>query len=316
MTSFVVDYILFAQVGLDAFNYKNTYASSAPPDPEEYDPATDPLVMEGTSGFLFVFCIMANSMAFFMSWFYMYDTARSEWQTLQDAGADPSDPPRFPTAGLPASSAADGVGHSAMPGNLMLLEEGANASHLYGDVVVDDLDAPKTVQDRIADRDKARLMKHFFLAVSIYIITAVVVFFVPIFVPMAVDAALLVLYDTILWIFSAGLLFVFRMRASNQFLLLTEDGVAGGETTTELGVMYHEDDNEGMNGSKRIRRGVARGWAPEPAPVAARYTLGEEEAGDGIYGGATPRSRLEDGGEVNASAALHGVVIRPLPSQG
>lgn len=62
----VVDYVLFASSGLDAFNYKSAYASSVPPDDQEYDPTLDPLVVDGGTGFIFIFCIMANSMAFFM----------------------------------------------------------------------------------------------------------------------------------------------------------------------------------------------------------------------------------------------------------
>ena len=65
-----MDYVLFAQAGLEAFDYKTAYASSVPPegyDPATYDPATDPLSgIDGTSGFVFVFCSLANFMAFFM----------------------------------------------------------------------------------------------------------------------------------------------------------------------------------------------------------------------------------------------------------
>lgn len=65
-----MDYVLFAQAGLEAFDYKTAYASSVPPegyDPATYDPATDPLSgVEGTTGFVFIFCSLANFMSFFM----------------------------------------------------------------------------------------------------------------------------------------------------------------------------------------------------------------------------------------------------------
>lgn len=237
-----------------------------------------------------------------------------EWQLLQEGGADPSDPgARNPAPGT--STEGTGVGHSALPANVVLLEEGQNASHLYGDVVGDDLDAPKTVQDRIADRDKLRLMRQFFLAVSIYITVAVLVFFLPLFAPMTVDAALLVAYDCILWVFLAGLLWVFRLRQSNQFLLLTDDAVVG-ETTTELGVLYHDgddDENEGpgsrYGGFGGARNGGVRSGAP--APAAPKYTLGDDEDEGQRYGGTRGRA---DSMEVNASAARHGVVVESLPT--
>jgi len=328
VTSFVVDYVLFAEAGLKAFDYKTAYASSVPPegyDPETYDPATDPLSGIGASvGFVFIFCSLANFMAFFMSWFYMYDTARSEWVALQNAGAEGAQgalPPHmsYPSDVIPSANDSAGVGHAAVPNNAALLEEGANASHMYGDIVGEDLDAPKTVQDRVADRDKVRLMKNFFYAVSVYLVMAMVVFFVPMFVPMAVDAALLVAYDALLWVFLAGLLIVFRLRESNQFLMIGEDGDGDFETTTELGVLYRRDEDENIaTGNTNTTSGSGGGGG-----TGARYTLDdddEEIAAGGVDEHPYP-SRPQGGsskgtssGNVNASAASHGVVVKPLPS--
>jgi len=255
----------------------------------------------------------------------MYDTARSEWVALQNAGAEGAQgnlPPNmsYPSDVIPSATDSAGVGHAAVPNNAALLEEGANASHLYGDIVGEDLDAPKTVQDRVADRDKVRLMKNFFYAVSVYLVMAMVVFFVPMFVPTAVDAALLVAYDAVLWIFLAGLLFVFRLRESNQFLMIGEDGDGEYETTTELGVLYRRDEDENIAAGNAATGGGANASAP------ARYTLNGDDDDDGeiAAGGvddhpypSKPQANSIKGsgsGIVNASAASHGVVVQPLPS--
>jgi hypothetical protein len=325
----VVDYVLFAEAGLQAFDYKTAYASSVPPegyDPETYDPATDPLSGVGAgTGFVFIFCSLANFMAFFMSWFYMYDTARAEWQALQNAGAEGAQgalPPNmsYPSDIIPSATDSAGVGHAAVPNNAALLEEGANSSHLYGDIVGEDLDAPKTVQDRVADRDKVRLMKNFFYAVSVYLIMAMVVFFLPIFVPMTVDAALLVVYDALLWVFLAGLLIVFRMRESNQFLMIGEDGEGNFETTTELGVLYRREDEAGNAASSAATgtmTGVVGGTGGGGTAAGARYSLGDdddEEIATGDVDDGPYPSKPRGSGNVNASAASQGVVVQPLPS--
>lgn len=368
VTSLIADFLLFSQAGLDAFEYKSAASSSVPPDDVVddygyYDPEEDPLAgMSPNSSLLFIFATLANTMAFFMAWFYIYDTARSEWQTLQTSAVESGAalPPHGNTmaavigggasahvyggsagGGVDAESgrkgrsleengreSTSGVGHSAIPHNAALLEEGENASHLYGDVLGEDLDAPKTVQDRIADRDKVRLMKNFFVAVSAYIMLSLVVFFVPLFVPSAVDAAILIVYDTLLWIFQAGLLVVFRLRNSNQFLLLSEDAAA--ETTTELGVLYHREDDEGTftggSGRKSSKsaaavggdEGVSLSWerrrrGASEGVGAPRFTLDDEDQEMGMEKDGEGRRRRSDD-EWNSNGAGHGVVVRPIPS--
>ena len=265
----------------------------------------------------------------------MYDTARTEWIALQNAGAEGSQSIQFPlnqaelqaqAANQPPPSETDStaVGHSAIPVGAALLEEGQNASHIYGDIITDDLDAPKSVLERVADRDKVRLMKNFFFAVSIYLIMAMIVFIVPAFVPSIVDAALLVFYDTLMLIFLGGLLFVFRLRDSNQFLLLGEDGEGLTETTTELGVLYRDEEEAGGvqvssgNGffsRKKESEKAAAAVVPQP-----RYTLDDDD--DAEIGGAVreeTRTASTSGsggstGNVNAAAEAHGVVVQPLTS--
>ena len=281
ITSLVVDFVLFSTSGLAAFEYGLAESSRVPgPDDPAYDPAADPLAQvaaeDGGLTLAFALCMLAKMMSFILAWFYMYDTARVEWETLRAPAAEPA-----PAAPPPAPGAADGgVGHRAVPVGAALLEEGQNASHLYGDVSSADLDAAKSVQDRIDDRDKERLMRSFFYAVCVYITVAMVVFFLPALIPGG--GALLIFLDCLLWGFAAALLVVFRLRESNQFLLLDDEGAAGLEmTTTELGVMGHDEGGGGRGGDK------------------PRFTLHDDEEG---------------GGGVNASAAArHGVVLRPLP---
>jgi hypothetical protein len=98
----------------------------------------------------------------------------------------------------------------------------------------------------------------------------------------------MIFLDCLLWVFAAALLVVFRMRETNQFLLLDEEGAGGLETSTELGVLQHREG----------------GRLPQLQPFPARFTLGDEEEGGG--GGGS--------GGVNASAAAQGVVIRPVAS--
>ena len=88
------------------------------------------------------------------------DIIQKERELLEGPEGDPIYAINMPAPALPvshgpagtgSSPGADGtVGHTEVPRNAaaVLLEEGANASHLYGDVHADDLDAPKTVQVR------------------------------------------------------------------------------------------------------------------------------------------------------------------------
>ena len=220
----------------------------------------------------------------------MYDTARMEHEALSaPKEGEPGFAAAAAAAAAPDASDAEGVGHRAVPAANVLLEEGQNASHLYGDVTADDLDAPKTVQERLADRDKARLMRSFYYAVCFYLAAAMLVFFLPSIVPNG--GALMIFLDCLLWVFAAALLVVFRMRESNQFLLLDEEGAGNMETSTELGMLQPREEAAGG------------GRLPQLKPFPARFTLGDEEEGGG--GGA---------GGVNASAAAQGVVIRPVAS--
>ena len=58
----------------------------------------------------------------------------------------------------------------------------------------------------------------------------VLALFLPVFAPQAVDRVVLVAWNALLWLFLATLLAVFRMRPTNQYLVLEEDWEAGAET--------------------------------------------------------------------------------------
>ncbi len=127
-------------------------------------------------------------MSFMLAFFYMYDAARGEWERLRsareaEAGAAAADPEAAAAAAAEAAaaSAAEGVGHRNVPaGQGALLEEGANASHLpYGDLEREDLDAPKSVADRLADVEREALMRRFFVGVCGYMAVAALAFVLP-----------------------------------------------------------------------------------------------------------------------------------------
>eukprot|EP00889_Picochlorum_renovo_P007625 jgi/Picre1/34655/NNA_002123.t1 len=110
---------------------------------------------------------------------------------------------------------------------------------VYSSVGTRDRDSLKTIEECVSDREKLLIMKRFFVGVSIYVVASVLVFFLPVFLPHIWEAVILSLYDLILLIFLGSLLYVFRMRQSNQFVLVQTDEndafVSG--TTTELGVL-------------------------------------------------------------------------------
>ena len=238
-------------------------------------------------------------MTYLLSWFYIFDTITQERQILEGlkdpiaSGLDPSarrgatggsgyegegergftDITTTTTTTPPPGAAA--VGHVALPpgGDVsMLLEPGSNASHLYGDVIAEDLDAHKTVADRVADKEKANLLQRFFIGVCAYVIASMASFLLPLFLPSVVDRTILAIQNVILWCFMAALLWTFKMREGNQYLALVEadnadtalvddddDDLNEDEDerahTMEMGILYrgptsHLDDTTNNSGSK------------------------------------------------------------------
>lgn len=332
VTSLVVDYVLYSLRGFEAFSDKGETViclegEGAGGEGTSGDArcAEAETVGAGT-GLVFFICIMANMMAFILAWFYIFETVQKERERLEGGlGAGLADedgrggsavpgglPPHVDGGALPVSQA---VGHAAVP-TQVLLEQGANASHLYGATDDVDADEPKTVQDRIENRDKLRLIRTFFYGVSAYVIATLVVIFLPIFVPAIVDRVILVLQNALLFAFMAALLWTFRMRSGNAYLVLNE--AVGLETTTELGVLSH-DDGAGPSAAGKARRDEPVGggvYAPSAAAHNA-FTLdgdSDEEAGlRGKGAEASDRPRSPGAMRVNLSAARRGVLVKDLP---
>ena len=172
VTSLAVDYALFYSSGVDAFT-----ESPTPYDVNDPDATPDPTagMTEGVE-WIWLVCGMINVMALLMALFFVFDVIQKERDALEGPPEEQvyggAAPPYPAAATLPVSrpgADADGSGHAAMPRNAaVLLEEGQNASHLYGDVHTGDLDAPKTVQDKVERRDKLRLIRRFFYAFCFY----------------------------------------------------------------------------------------------------------------------------------------------------
>lgn len=156
----------------------------------------------------------------------MYDTAREEWEVLKQKLNPETDtldsPDRINTAY--ADQRDDERGISQM-------------HEIYSGVETADRDEPVSVKDCVSDREKLNLMHRFFIGVSVYITAAVIIFFLPLFIPNILEASLLILYDLLLFGFMMTLLYVFRMREGNQFILVgSDEDHTGPVMMTDLGV--------------------------------------------------------------------------------
>ncbi|KAL4859343.1 hypothetical protein ACK3TF_000461 [Chlorella vulgaris] len=310
VSSLVVDYVLYWIRGFDAFTDQATYYDGIPEDTAAQ--------AGGATGFVFLICLLANTMAMLLAWFFIFDTIQKEKEILEqghrDVSALPGSAPGTNGRGLPLSSAAGGApgalnegGQAVMNANAVLLDDaGGNASHLYVDVVEADLDAPKTFQDRVENRDKLRIIRRFFYGVCFYLVSTITVLFLPLFVPTVVDRTILALQNLVLWAFLAALLWTFRMRQGSPYLMMgdgEDDGAEAAETgldeglSTELGVMSHGGDDGGQHGHHYGGGGGN-----------ARWTLDDEEEGGGSGSLSRPQPSL------NLHAAEHGVMVESLPT--
>ncbi|PSC76093.1 hypothetical protein C2E20_0258 [Micractinium conductrix] len=301
VTSLVVDYVLWWIRGFDAFTDQPVYYSAVPEDAAEK--------VGGTTGFMYLICLLANTMSMLLAWFFIFDTIQKEKDILEQGHHDVSAlPGGAPAAGGPAGAAGAG-GEGTVGGQAVLLEGPGADSHLYVDVVEVDLDAPKTFQDKVENREKLRLIRRFFFGVCAYLIATIAVIFLPLFVPTVVDRTILVLQNVVLWLFLAALLWTFRMRQGSPYLLVDEAGGMAEGASTELGVMGQEGDDE-----EDGRHGAAA-WA------AARFTLSDEHeeeerpgrsTGAGGSGGGAAGSGRQP--TLNVDAAQHGVLVEALPT--
>ncbi|KAI8107769.1 hypothetical protein M9434_004713 [Picochlorum sp. BPE23] len=225
LTSIVVDFVVYLNDQSTIFQVQKPY-DQVQPDPDEYDPDADPLAnLDPDTGLIFVFATLVNTMVFFMAWFYMYDTAKIEWESLKEAASPEGEARR--------------QGGDGQQGGPTIPHEYEDDIPVYSSVGTRDRDSLKTIEECVSDREKLLIMKRFFVGVSIYVVASVLVFFLPVFLPHIWEAVILSLYDLILLVFLGSLLYVFRMRQSNQFVLVQtdeNDALVSG-TTTELGVL-------------------------------------------------------------------------------
>lgn len=309
-TSLVVDYVLYWIRGFDAFTDQATYYAEVPEDAAAR--------VGGTTGFIYLICLLGNTMVMLLAWFFIFDTIQKQKDVLEQGHPDVSavgpagaGPTQAGSRELPVSSSVAGAGGDAdgtVGGQAVLLDEPgmANVSHLYVDVVEADLDAPKTFQDKVDEREKLRLIRRFFYGVCAYLIATIAVVFLPLFVPSVVDRTILVLQNLVLWLFLAALLWTFRMRQGSPYLLMDDAAAEAGDLgapTTELGVLSHEDDYEDEEGG-----GGLEGARLGAAPGAPRFTLSDEEERPSGGGTGRPQPRL------NLEAQQAGVVVEQLPT--
>ncbi|KDD76711.1 hypothetical protein H632_c131p2 [Helicosporidium sp. ATCC 50920] len=290
LTSLVVDYVMFGLRGQDAFSdvYESGPICVQGEAPGDADLPCDPSAeVSPVEGLVFFVCIVANMMAFMLAWFYVFETVQKERERLQlsldgeqaaeaQLGALP-----LSHAGLapPLGAAPAAGGEQRLPtAHADLYLEAGEAPALYGTAGDEDLDAPKTVQDRLELGEKIRLLRAFFYGVSAYVVATLLVLFLPVFVPTVVDRVIFVLQNALLWLLCAVLLWAFRMRAGNSYLVLDE-GTA--EAATELGVLAPRS---------------------EYASDHPQHSLGGRKAGEG------PTFTLDDDDDE------HGVIVRTIGS--
>eukprot|EP00887_Chlorella_sp_A99_P005500 scaffold1.g5500.t1 len=349
VTSLIVDFIMYYSNGVEAFT-ESAY------DPGQGTPDTTGVPIEAPDSvfWLYIICGMVNVFALAIAQLCVLDIIKKERLELE--GGDAAD--AYAAAAAAQNNAAAGVGPGGLPlssrgqpaasgevgqvelprhAAAMLLEEGQNASHLYGDVHTGDLDAPKTVQDKVELRDKLRLIRRFFYAFCVYCFTAFATLLIPAFVPVDPTSltpdqaalttafhAMLIVLNAVLWLFMAALLWTFRLRAVNQYLMADEEeaedelGTALDDgPTTELGVLPHRSHPPAPS---------FHGGPAEPA-AAARFSLAEEEEEEegalppppGLMapaGGGGAQQGQPPGGapSLNTAAARAGVVVEVLPS--
>ena len=78
----------------------------------------------------------------------------------------------------------------------------------------EDLDGPKTVEEKVAKVSKVRLLRQFSYGVIAYVVATALVVLLPIFVSSAPGEeavrVVLVMQNVVLWVFMAGLAWIFR----------------------------------------------------------------------------------------------------------
>jgi len=182
------------------------------------------------------------------------------------------------TAGLPPSS-----GTFEVVGDPDSADGGADGG--AGDEPDPDYEV-KTVEDAITHRDKMRLLRRFRNGVYGYAAAYGLVIIFPAFVTTGVvPQTMLLAFNLIMWGFIAWLVWVFRLREDNPYLLIGEDGRVGGPSAalnaaqldTELGVIAGQErgGDEAM-GARLVSGPQSHMGAVDPDDIT-NFTLADDE---------------------------------------
>mmetsp|Transcript_2103 Transcript_2103/g.6270 ORF Transcript_2103/g.6270 Transcript_2103/m.6270 type:complete len:441 (+) Transcript_2103:233-1555(+) len=248
VTVLIIDYTMYQFQGVSAFNVVDMGSgggASITSDISEFQRT------------LLVVCAFVNLFVLILAIVYVFDTVAKERQMLEepeqdvygDAESGVRVPPSMPQA--PGSTDA-GTGHAVVP-PMEAQDNGGAMPNTYGEVTVEDLDGPKTVEEKVARQAKIRVFKQFSAGVVAYVTTTLAVIILPIFVSPDAGTSetavkvVLVLQNLVFLIFMASLAWIFRLRGDSPYLVVgEEEGEGQGDDnnmTTELGVLGDDDSD-------------------------------------------------------------------------
>lgn len=251
VTILVVDYIMDAVKGRQAFSVVDF------DEPQQ----SQQLNLPEWQNILLVVCAFVNLLALMAAWIYVFDTIQKEREMLEqpeqdvygmaEAGqlhAHPRPEGEQPS-GIATGETDAGAGHAvSLPPDAV--GDPDAMPNTYGEVTVEDLDGPKTVEEKVARLAKIRLLKQFQIGVIAYVLATAAVVLLPIFVSNKPGKeafwAVLILQNLVLWGFMASLAFIFRLRGDSPYLMLDEEEGAGANNDshleTQLGVLGEDDE--------------------------------------------------------------------------
>mmetsp|Transcript_22196 Transcript_22196/g.61594 ORF Transcript_22196/g.61594 Transcript_22196/m.61594 type:complete len:454 (-) Transcript_22196:263-1624(-) len=230
-----------------SFSYEVPDPSSAPSDEADSD-SSQPRFMV----LILLFAAVASLLCWVMGVMFVFEFVKDECESLESGlkraeelregveGGNEPGAPNFDGVGDPDDSAV----HTAQDG---APESNADSS-LY-DV--------KTIEDAVSHRDKQQLLRRFRAGVYCYALAYAFVVIMPVFASDStfLPQTILLIYNIIMWGFTAWLVWIFRLREDNPYLLLGNNGcVMGGgaaadgtgldasQLDTELGVLSPNGD--------------------------------------------------------------------------
>mmetsp|Transcript_37045 Transcript_37045/g.93576 ORF Transcript_37045/g.93576 Transcript_37045/m.93576 type:complete len:472 (-) Transcript_37045:376-1791(-) len=271
----------------DYGSYNDTLAGMGP-DPEEDAPATN-----GWLALVAVLAAVASLLCWVLGVLFVFEFVKLECQALEEAiqrseGA----------AAPPASSGIAPVPNTTFAG--------------MGDPDADALDTPDaqqqqqadpygpppnvhevvTVEDAVSHRDKSNILKRFRVGVYCYATAYFIVIVLPVFSPSGLlPQTLIHAFNLVSWGFTAWLVWIFRLREDNPYLLIDEEGrvrgQAGGtaldvsQLDTELGVMSPAEEavsDEETMGTRLVTQAPTMSELPSVDPNdVSNFTLTEDD---------------------------------------